>query len=444
MYKFVTKWNRGITRAEFIPQAVRKAFELAEAEKPGAVQLELPEDVADDDVDPKIGPLPRTHTHVPSVVNPQGARAAVRLIRRARRPLILAGNGVIRRGASQAVRRLARELGIPVVTTFMGKGLISARDPYFLGTIGLQTRDLINCAFDQADLIVTIGYDVVEISPEYWNGAGAGRPIIHIDSAPSETDPYYHTRLELTGDITATLKTLILESKNSKVGKSLDTKPFAALRSAIAGELSLHKDDDSFPMKPQRVIYELRRALSDGDILVSDVGMHKVWLARLYPAFSPNAVIMSNGLSAMGISVPGAVAAKLAKPDKRVLALCGDGCAMMNLYNLATAKSLEQSIVLVILDDGQYSQIDWKQRARFGESYFVKFKNPDFVGFAKSFGCSGVRVSSAAELRRTLATALKSRGVWVVDVPVDTKENLLLSRRIGENVRCPGDERPAR
>jgi acetolactate synthase I/II/III large subunit len=437
VYKFVTKWNRSITRAEFIPQAVRKAFELAESEKPGAVHLELPEDVAVDDVDPEILPLPRTHTHLPAVVNPEGARAAISLIWRARSPIILAGNGVIRSGASAAVHEFASEFKIPVVTTFMGKGLVSSRDDLFLGTIGLQTRDLINCAFDKADLVITIGYDIVEISPQYWNGDDADKPIIHIDSAPSETDPYYHTRLELTGDISAVLNALVEESRTSKSSRSGDTSSFARLRSMMNEELTRYANNDAFPLKPQRIIYELREALADEDIVVSDVGMHKVWLSRLYPAFSPNTVIISNGFAAMGISLPGAIAAKLARPDRRVVAVCGDGGAMMNLYSLATAKALGLSFVLVIFDDGQYSQIDWKQRSKFGESYFVKFKNPDFVKVAESLGCTGVRVSTAAELKSTLSKALKSEGVWVLDVPVDTEENLLLSERLGENVTCP-------
>jgi acetolactate synthase I/II/III large subunit len=437
VYKFVTKWNRSITRAEFIPLAVRKAFELAEAEKTGAVHLELPEDVAAEDVGPKILPLSRIHTHIPMSVDSEGARAAVGLIRQASSPIILAGNGAIRNGASAAVRDLAREFKIPVVTTFMGKGLISSRDDLFLGTIGLQTRDLVNCAFEKADLVITVGYDIVEISPQYWNGDGADRPIIHIDSAPSETDAYYHTRLELTGDISTTLRTLVEASGSSGIPRGRDPNSFAKLRSMIREELSRYANDDSFPLKPQRVVHELREALSDEDIVVSDVGMHKVWLSRLYPTFSPNTVIISNGFSAMGISLPGAIAAKLARPDRRVVAVCGDGAAMMNLYNLATARALNLSFVLVIFDDGQYSQIDWKERSKFGESYFVKFQNPDFIKLAESFGCTGVRVSSAAELRNALSKSLSSDGVWVLDVPVDTKENILLSQRLGDRVVCP-------
>jgi len=436
VYKFVTKWNRSITRAEFIPLAVRKAFELAEAEKPGAVHLELPEDVASEDVGPETIPLSRVHTHIPMSVDSEGARTAVSLIRQASSPIILAGNGATRNGASAAVRDLAREFGIPVVTTFMGKGLISSRDDLSLGTIGLQMRDLVNCAFDKADLVITIGYDIVEISPQHWNGHRADRPIIHIDSAPSETDAHYHTRLELTGDISTTLRALIEASRSSGFPRGKPNS-FALLRSMMRDELSRHASDDSFPLKPQRIVHELREALSDEDIVVSDVGMHKVWLSRLYPAFAPNTVIISNGFSAMGISLPGAIAAKLARPERRVVAVCGDGAAMMNLYNLATARALGLSFVLVILDDGQYSQIDWKERAKFGESYFVKFQNPDFVKFAESFGCTGVRVSSAAQLKDALSTALSSGGVWVLDVPVETRENILLSQRLGDRVVCP-------
>ncbi len=439
VYKFVTKWNRSVTRPEFVPQAVRKAFALAESEKTGAVHIELPEDVAGDEIGPDTHPLEKVKQQVPSVVNVEGARKALGLVDTSRFPVILAGNGVIRSNASQQLCEFAKELKIPVVNTFMGKGVISSRDDLSLGTIGLQTRDLINCAFENSDLVITIGYDFVEYAPIYWNGRKTkrSRSILQIDSAPSEVDQYYSTTLELTGNIRATLELLVEEARKSDSWSRKDFAYWAKLRSKINEELTRYADDDSFPIKPQRVILELRAALSDDDIVVSDVGMHKVWISRLYPAFSPNTVIISNGFATMGISLPGAIAAKLAKPDRNVVAVCGDGGIMMNFYDLETARALNLSFVVLIFDDGQYSQVDWKQRSRFGGSYFVKFKNPDFVKLAESFGCKGVRVSSVKELKESLSEALKSKGLWVIDVPVDTNENLLLSERLGENVVCP-------
>lgn len=435
VYKFVTKWNRSVTRPEFIPQVIRKAFAIAESEKPGAVHIELPEDVASDEIESKASPLQRPKQEIPSVANLDGVRKALKLIRTAKRPVILAGSGVVRTAASHELCKFAKILNIPVVNTFMGKGVISARDNLSLGTIGLQTRDFVSCAFDQSDLVITVGYDFVEYSPIYWNGRNQNT-IIHIDSDPSEIDPYYETTLELIGNLRETLNALVEEAKKTGSRGARDSAFWLGLRAKINEELEKYANDKSYPIKPQRVVYELRAALSDDDILVSDVGMHKVWISRLYPAYSPNTVVISNGFSSMGISLPGAIAAKLAKPDKHVVAVCGDGGIMMNFYDLETAKSLNLSLVVLIFDDGQYSQVDWVQRSKFGKSYFVKFANPDFVKFAESFGCKGVRVSSVEELRESLSTALHSKGIWVIDVSVDTKENLLLSRRLGANVVC--------
>jgi acetolactate synthase-1/2/3 large subunit len=439
VYKFVTKWNRSVTRPEFIPQVVRKAFALAESEKPGAVHIELPEDIAAEDVEPDVVPLQRLKHEAPPVVSVEGARKALQLIANAKLPVVLAGSGVVRSNASLELYEFAKELRIPVVNTFMAKGIISARDNLSLGTIGLQTKDFVNCAFEKSDLVITVGYDFVEYSPIYWNSGkmAKNRPILHIDSAPSEVDRHYKTAVELTGNLRETLGLLVVEARKSNLSAKRGSDYWTELRSKINEELARYTTDDSFPVKPQRIIYELRTAMSDEDILASDVGMHKIWISRLYPAYAPNTVIVSNGFSSMGISLPGAVAAKLAKPDRNVVAVCGDGGLMMNFYDLETARSLNLPFVVVIFDDGQYSQVDWVQRSKFGKSYFVKFTNPDFVKLAESFGCKGIRVSSAKELRESLSLALKSKELWVIDVPVDTKENLALSEKLGNNVVCP-------
>jgi acetolactate synthase-1/2/3 large subunit len=439
VYKFVTKWNRSITRAEFIPQVVRKAFDLAESEKTGAVHIELPEDIASDELvdgDGGASPLEMSQKPAPSVVSLEGARKAVSLIGRSTLPVILAGNGVIRASASRELYRFAKEFNIPVVNTFMGKGAISSREDLSLGTIGLQVRDLVNCVFEKSDLVITVGYDFVEYAPKFWNERNK-RVVIHVDSAPSETDAYYTTALELVGDIRATLDLLAEEAKgNSRARK--DCSYALNLRGMINEDLMKYANDDSFPVKPQRIVYELRKALSDDDVLVSDVGMHKLWIGRLYPAYSPNTVVISNGFASMGISLPGAIAAKLARPEKRVVAACGDGGFMMNVYDLETAKRLGLAFVVVVFNDGQYSQIDWKQRSKYGESFFVKFTNPDFVKLAESFGCRGARPRSVEEFGEVLSKALNSDDeVWVIDVPVDVEENLALSGRLGDNVECP-------
>ena len=435
VYKFVTKWNRSITRADFIPQVVRKAFSLAQSEKTGAVHIELPEDVAEEDAE--VAPLELGQERPPTPVDIEGVKEAIRLIAKANFPLILAGNGVIRSGASSELEKFSKQFQIPVANTFMGKGVVSSRNELYLGTVGLQTKDQINCAFEKADLVIAAGYDFVEYAPKFWNYSRNKITIIHIDSEEAETDQYYVPAVELVGSIPATLDLLVKSGRNDSRMKNEHLVYASKIRSAIDRELSSFSSDISFPIKPQRVIYELRDALEDDDILVSDVGMHKVWISRLYEAYSPNTVIISNGFSSMGISIPGAIAAKLAKPEKNVVAVCGDGAFMMNMHELETARRLNTNFVVVIFDDGQYSQIDWKQKAKFNESYFTKFNNPDFALLAKSFGWDGIRVSSAEEFRVALNESVSSKRFSVIDVPVDVNENILLSSRLGENMKCP-------
>jgi acetolactate synthase-1/2/3 large subunit len=439
VYKFVTKWNRTITRAAFIPQVLRKAFSVAQSEKAGAVHIELPEDVAEEMIDAKNSlPIEPTEAKVTTTITEESSRYAINLIRNAKFPLILAGNGVIRAKASEDLRRFAKELSIPVASTFMGKGVISDNDILSLGTIGLQTKDLINCAFDKSDLVLCVGYDFVEYAPKFWNPSPRLRKkIVHIDSSPAEIDRNYKPCLELLGNLPATLQILTTEARSRKGRKSSTSGYTKRLRRRIWDELYDYSEDDSFPLKPQRILCEIRRALRPEDILVSDVGMHKTWIGRLFPAYLPNTVIISNGFASMGIALPGAIAAKVAKPNCNVLAACGDGGFLMTLYDLATARALNLAITILVFDDGKYSQIDWKQQAKFGRSYFVDFENPDIVKIAESFGCRAIRVKNAIELRKSLSISLKSNTTWVIDVPVDSQENFKLSRRLGDNVRCP-------
>ncbi|HZW57395.1 MAG TPA: acetolactate synthase large subunit [Nitrososphaerales archaeon] len=455
-YKFLTKWNRTVTRAKFIPQVVRKAFSVAESEKMGATHIELPEDVASEKISQSsnLVPLKKPRSRPTSAVTKDAVARAVALIRGSSNPVILAGNGVIRSGASEELRRFADAFRMPVVNTFMGKGAISAKDALYVGTIGMPVRDYANCAIDSSDFVITVGYDFVEYGPKRWNSEQGGRngrleekTILHIDTVGAETDQYYIPSLELVGSIKATLHLLVeeLHEEQGREGgnvtyggsaRGIEGK-FQKVRGQIIRELDKFANDDSFPLKPQRIIYELRRALGAEDILVSDVGIHKLWIARLYPAYEPNTVIISNGFASMGVAFPGAMAAKLARPERRVVAVCGDGGFMMSMYDLQTAKDLDLDLTLLIMEDSKYAQIEWKQKAQFGGSYYVDFENPDLVGVAKALGCKARRIRSARELRSSLENSLNSKGVSTIAVPVDTRENDLLTRRIGENLRCP-------
>jgi acetolactate synthase-1/2/3 large subunit len=370
---------------------------------------------------------------------------AARLISGSDRPIILAGNGVLRRRAAGELRALARGLHVPVAATFMGKGAMDDRSHLSLMSVGLQARDHVLSGFDRADLVVCVGYDLVEYAPARWNTDGRKR-IIHIDTQPAEVDSAYRPEVELIGDIDGTLRRLLDALLPLGIGGrdasarhlSKEILVHADLRTELLRELAAHDADVGAPIAPQRAIAELRAALDPLDIVVSDVGAHKVWVARLFQAYEPNTVIISNGFAAMGIALPGAIAAKLVHPDRRVVALCGDGGFLMNSQELETAKRIGANITVVIWRDDGYGLIDWKQRNEFGRPFAVEFGNPDFVAYARSFGIAGYRVESAETLAETLRQALDHNGPSVVDIPIDYSENLRLTERLGDLTASDG------
>jgi acetolactate synthase-1/2/3 large subunit len=440
MFEPVTKWNTRVERLEAVPEIVRKAFRVATLEKPGPTHIELPEDLAGAALEPGSGlrPLTPSQTYLPEPNNEAIAHAA-RLLAESERPIVLAGNGVLRRGASPALRDFARGLHVPVAVTFMGKGAMDDRSHLSLMAVGLQARDHVLSGFDRADLVVSIGYDPVEYGPALWNPNRAHR-IVHIDTQPAEVDAAYRPEVELIGDIEGSLRRLLAEVQPHGIGgrdaaarhAAREILVHADLRTELLTDLRTYEADDGWPIKPQRAIADLRRALGPSDIVVSDVGAHKIWVARLYQAYEPNTVIISNGLAAMGISVPGAIAAKLVHPDRRVVALCGDGGFLMNSQELETAKRIGANITVVIWRDNGYGLIDWKQRNEFGRPFGVEFDNPDFVAYAQSFGIAGFRPESSADLYPTLMRALEVDGPSVVEVPIDYRENLRLTEHLGD------------
>lgn len=439
MFKPVTKWNARIERTAVIPEIMRKAFRVATLSKPGPTHVELPENIAGTALaaDDPIRPLVPGKPYFPEPSHDAIAHAA-RLINGAQRPIVLAGNGVLRRRASDQLRALAKGLHVPVAATFMGKGAIDDRSHLSLMAVGLQARDHVLTGFDRADLVIAVGYDLVEYAPASWNPDGTKR-IIHIDTQPAEVDADYQPEIELIGDIGGALEELLAATLPGGVGgrsatqrhESRETLVHADLRTALLADLQAGESNDGYPITPQRAIYDLRRALGPDDIVVSDVGAHKVWVARLYQAYEPNTVIISNGFASMGIALPGAIAAKLVHPDRKVVALCGDGGFLMNAQELETAKRIGAGVVVVIWRDNGYGLIDWKQRNAFGRPYAVEFGNPDFVDFARSFGIPGFRADSADELYPTLMRALELPGPSVIDVPIDYAENVRLTERLG-------------
>jgi acetolactate synthase-1/2/3 large subunit len=408
VFRPFTKWNARIETGAVVAEAVRKAFKRAQEEKPGACHLELPEDVAQSEADGE--PLAPERPRRPSPDRPSLARAAD-VINRAAHPLILAGNGVIRGHASSELTRLAERARMPVVTTFMAKGAIAADHPLSRATAGLASDDPERLGFSDADVVVAVGYDPVEWGPARWNPSGR-RHIVHIDFTPAEVDARYQPVVEVVADVREALELLA---------------PLVAVRPERPTPARPAEDprrrDDAFPLLPQRIIADLESALGAGDLVISDVGAHKLWVAKRLAAPAPNSVIISNGFAAMGIGLPGAIAAKLAQPERRVVTVTGDGAVMMNVQELETAVRLGLGFVVLILRDDGYGVIRWKQQRQFGRTAGVDFGNPDFVALARAFGCEGLTIKAAKELRPALEQALAARGPVVIDCPVDYREN---------------------
>jgi acetolactate synthase-1/2/3 large subunit len=422
----LTKWNTRVETAAVIPEVIRKAFKLAESEKPGACHVEVPEDVAREATEG--APLSTERARRPSP-DRSALETAARLIEAASFPLIFAGNGVIRGRASGELRAFARAHGIPVAHTFMAKGSMPYDDDLCLLSVGLQARDYISCGFDKADLIIAVGYDPVEYAPKFWN-PDRKKPIVHIDFTPAEVDSFYQPAVEVVADVREAIELLGGLVKGQK-----DPTPYLTLRRFILAELAEGAADDTFPLKPQRILRDLRAQMGREDILISDVGTHKLWIARTFPAYEPNTVLISNGYAAMGFALPAAIAAKLVHPERKVVAVSGDGGFLMNCQELETAHRLGLAVVNVIFRDGGYNLIQWKQQTHLGREAGVRFGNPDFVALAAAFGAKGYRVDSARALGPILAEALAQQGPSIVDVPVDY-ENAKLTAGLGQLI-CP-------
>jgi acetolactate synthase I/II/III large subunit len=408
VFRPFTKWNVRIETGAVVAEAVRKAFKRAEEEKPGTCHLELPEDVAQGPAEGE--PLLAGRARRPSPDRPSLARAA-EVINRAERPLILAGNGVVRGRASKELTSLAERAQISVVTTFMAKGAISADHPLAGTTVGLASDEPARCGFTSADLVIAIGYDPVEYGPAKWNPSGQ-LEIVHIDFTPAEVDARYQPAVEVVADVREALELLA----------PLVTARPERIRPARPPD-DRRRLDDGFPLLPQRILADLESALKPDDLVISDVGAHKLWVAKRFRARVPNTVIISNGFAAMGIGLPGAIAAKLAQPERHVVAVTGDGGFMMNLQELETAIRLGLAFTVLIFRDDGYGVIRWKQERQFGRTTGVDFGNPDFIALAQAFGCEGVRINAAKELPPALENARRATVPVLIDCPVDYREN---------------------
>ena len=419
LFQPITKYSSQIREPEIVAEIVRKAFKVAQTEKPGACFIDFPENIAEMEVgNRKPIEVQSAYTSAPPEFK---IAEAARIISEAKCPVIMAGNGVIRQNACDSLASFAEVLGIPVATTFMAKGAIPFSSDYALGTVGLKSRDLVSFAFERADVVICIGYDMVEYHPEQWN-PGGDKTIVHIDALPAEVDERYIVATGVLGDIGEALRGIAFAARPKH------RAPLNTLRQSILADRSRYAEDQGFPVKPQKIVWDLRQALAPDDIVISDVGAHKMWIARMYQAERPNTCIISNGFASMGIAVPGAVAAKLAYPERKVVAVTGDAGFLMNSQEIETALRVGTPFVILIWSDAEYGLITWHQMRHFGRPSHIAFNNPDFVKYAESFGAKGYRVGTAAELVPTLKAALAEDRVAVIDCPVDYSENMKLTQ----------------
>ncbi len=424
LFRPITKWSASITHPNVVPEVVRKAFKIAESEKPGATHIELPEDVAGLETDRQ--PLKPYHVRRPDP-DQQALREAVALLTRATKPLVIAGNGAVRKDASQQLRTFVSRCHTPIAHTFMGQGAVSDDSPYSLHTIGLGFRDFVMEAVDAADLIVTIGYDAAEYAPEVWNPR-RDKTIIHIDFIPAEVDAHYQPAVELVADIGATLRELneLLASASC----TIDPTWYVPIRDRIRADIAGYDLVDGRAFTVPGVLNLLRRLMDDDDLLISDVGSHKMWIARNFPTRCPNGCLISNGLASMGFALPGAIGAALANPSRRIVAAMGDGGFLMNSQELETAKRLGVAFVVLVFNDNDYGLISWKQQMSHGRSTGTRLTNPDFKAYAESFGIVGYHPTSLTQLTLQLREALASRKLCVMEIPIDQSVNVELIQKL--------------
>ncbi|RAU95397.1 acetolactate synthase large subunit [Mycobacterium colombiense] len=426
MFAPITRWSAGVPTARAIPEMVRKAFKVSEAERPAAVYLAVPEHIDADDTDYDLQPLPRNVVRADAPAPRQVARA-VDVLRNAKRPVVLAGHGAARADATKALVRFSEEFGIQVANTFHGKGVMPDDHPNSIGTLGFMRHDYVNFGFDNADAVIAVGYELQEFDPVRINPQ-ADKKIIHIHRFPAEVDAHYSVDVGIVGDISDSLNALT----DALSGHTFDHAADVPGSGLLADEFERGQQDSRYPLAPARVVADTRAALGRSDIVLVDTGATKMWMARLYPTFERNTCLISNGLSTMSFALPGALGVKLAQPEAKVLAVVGDGAFLMNSQEIETAVRERIPLVVLIWEDGGYGLIEWKMDLELGAHYYVKFNNPDVVKYAESFGAKGYRISHADELLPTLRTALDDDGVSLISCPVDYSENLRLTDRLGE------------
>ena len=415
MMRPLTKFTKQIVNSYTIPSTIREAFRLAQEERPGAVHIELPEDIAKEDTDAPIFHVSQARR--PNADNRVLLQAAV-MIQEATRPLLLIGAGANRKRTSKALKSFIDKTGIPFFNTQMGKGVVDERDPLYMGTAALSEGDYLHCAIGRADLIINVGHDIVEKPPFFMHHGRA--KVIHINFFSALIDDVYFPQLEVVGDIAHSVYRLTEELDKQE---DWDFDYYHRIKTQVEEHIRLNIEDKRLPMIPQRIVHEVRQAMPEDGILALDNGIYKIWFARNYKAYMPNTLLLDNALASMGAGLPSAIAAQLIFPQRKVVAVCGDGGFMMNSQDLETAVRLNLNLVVLILRDDGYGMIKWKQGAMGFANFGLDFGNPDFVKYAESYGAKGYRVTKADEFLPLLRQCLKNKGVQLIDVPIDYSEN---------------------
>ncbi len=411
----ICKMSKQIVHGNTIPSLVREAFRLAEEERPGAVLLELPEDIAEEETD---SPLVPPHERYYAVADDLVLDKAAAMVKTAKMPLVLVGAGANRKEAREALCDFVHTTKIPFFSTQMGKGVVDESSELFLGTAALSDSDYLHCAIDRADLIINIGHDVVEKPPFFMEEGG--KQVIHVNYKSAQVDQVYFPQTEVVGDLALSIAKL-----KDKIGPdlSVDTSYFEKVRDEVNAHIAEGSDDPRFPIIPQRFVADTRKVMGAEDIIALDNGIYKVWYARNYPAYNSNTVLLDNALATMGAGLPSAMMAAMLNPDRRVMAICGDGGFMMNSQEMETAVRLGLNLVVTVLNDNSYGMIRWKQSQAGFADWGLEFNNPDFIQYAQSYGATGHRVESSQDLVPTFERAFQAGGVHLVEVPVDYSEN---------------------
>ncbi|TCS78404.1 acetolactate synthase large subunit [Pectinatus cerevisiiphilus] len=423
MFEPITRRTKMVVRPDTVNEIVRLAFKYAEREKPGACHIDLPVNIGLMPIAASERPLQKQYP-ISEYASVHTIDEAAEMISYAKSPVILAGSGVIRSHAAKELTAFAEKLKIPVINTMMAKGAIPFDNKYAMWTVGIPFPDYQNKLLEKASLVIAVGYDIIEYAPSKWNKSG-DVDIIHIDASPADINKLYQANIEVVGDIPDSLKRI-----KQKAARLQEPKEALAMRKKMVAEHESYAADDAFPMKPQRILNDVRKIMGPDDIVISDVGANKVWIARHYNCYKPNTCIISNGFATMGIAVPGAIAAKLVNPDKKILAITGDGGFMMNCQEFETATRLGTNFVTLIFNDSSYGLIKWKQQAQYNHTYGVDFTNPDFVKFAESVHAVGFRIKKADELIPTLKKAFSLDTPAIIDCQVDYSENMKLTEHL--------------